>query len=211
VINARDAMPDGGIIALSTRNVRIGAADSGPAAGVQPGDYVEIEVRDTGLGMTPAILAKACEPFFSYASVAMELESSSPNTPNGCGETVLIVEDDVAVRQSMVRGLDELGYVPIEAPDPLQALALLQSGIQFDLLIADVGLPHLSGPQLAEIARARHPELKVLFVTGYAEHLMDCSHQPGIQIMSKPFTLLKLATAVRRSVDLHTFRGRLLM
>jgi DNA-binding NtrC family response regulator len=146
-------------------------------------------------------------------AVALDLESSGPNFPEDCGESVLIVEDDADVRRSIAHALDELGYLPIEAPDPLQAVVSLQSGMHIDLLIADVSLPYLNGRQLADIARARHPELKVLFVTGHthSKYACDFSLDHGMQVLSKPFTSSRLAAEVRRLVDSRSPRHRFLM
>ncbi|MFP3373410.1 response regulator, partial [Pseudomonas sp. SIMBA_068] len=86
------------------------------------------------------------------------------------GESVVVVEDDPAVRMLVVNVLGELGYTAHQAGDARTALPLLESDLRVDLLVTDVGLPGLNGRQLAEIGRQIRPELKVLFITGYAEH-----------------------------------------
>ena len=88
----------------------------------------------------------------------------------GAGETVLVVEDDSAVRLIISDVLRDLGYASVEAGDGQAALPMLTSNTALDLLITDVGLPGLNGRQVAEIARQHRPDLKILFVTGYAEH-----------------------------------------
>jgi PAS domain S-box-containing protein len=119
--------------------------------------------------------------------------------PLGSGETVLVVEDDPSVRLLIGEVLRELGYACHEAADGQAALPLLASNIRLDLMISDVGLPGLNGRQVAEIAREHRPDLKVLFVTGYAEHATDRGRflGPGMQMITKPFTLDALAVKIR--------------
>ena len=118
---------------------------------------------------------------------------------SGHGEVVLVVEDDAAVRQLVVEVLHELGYAAIEAMDGRAAVPILQSPQRIDLLVTDVGLPGINGRQLAEIARQHRPELKVLFVTGYAEHaaIRGGFLAPGMEMVTKPFALDQLAGRIR--------------
>jgi signal transduction histidine kinase/CheY-like chemotaxis protein len=120
--------------------------------------------------------------------------------PAGTGETVLVVEDDAAVRMVIVNVLEELGYAACEAEHADEALAILQSDRQIDLLISDVGLPGLNGRQLAEIARQGRPGLKVLFVTGYAQGAAVRSGflDHGMDMLTKPFQIDTLAIKVRQ-------------
>ena len=119
------------------------------------------------------------------------------------GETVLVVEDEPAVRVLVLETLRELGYTALEAADGPAGLRVLQSDVQIDLLVTDVGLPGLNGRQLADAARELRPELKVLFVTGYAHNaaigngLLD----PGMEMITKPFALDALADKVRAMLD----------
>jgi CheY-like chemotaxis protein len=101
------------------------------------------------------------------------------------------VEDDATVRLLITQVLDELGYRYIEAPDAPTAIPHLESAQPIDLLVTDVGLPHINGRQLAEIGRQHRPALKVLFITGYAENVaVRASLFPsGMQVMTKPFVL----------------------
>ncbi len=103
-----------------------------------------------------------------------EIHEPQVNTPHAPyaqdGETVLIVEDDPAVRVLVSAVLSELGYAFVEAADANGAVPILQSGQRIDLLISDVGLPGMNGRQLAEIGRQIRPDLPILFITGYAEH-----------------------------------------
>jgi len=120
--------------------------------------------------------------------------------PVGAGETVLVVEDDAAVRMVIVNVLDELGYTACEAEHAEEAFAILQTSRQIDLMISDVGLPGLNGRQLAEIARQTRPGLKVLFVTGYAQGAAVRSGflDHGMDMLTKPFQIDTLAIKVRQ-------------
>ena len=119
------------------------------------------------------------------------------------GETVLIVEDDAAVRMLVSEVLSELGYAFVEASDASSALPIIDSDQRIDLLISDVGLPGMNGRQLAEIGRQFRPELKVLFITGYAEHaaVRGGFLDPGMQLITKPFTFDLLTTKVREMIS----------
>ncbi|KPC25581.1 PAS-like protein [Pseudomonas syringae pv. cilantro] len=119
------------------------------------------------------------------------------------GETVLIVEDDSAVRALVSEVLSELGYAFIEASDAPGAVPILESGQRIDLLISDVGLPGMNGRQLAEIARQLRPELKVLFITGYAEHAAVRAGflETGMQLITKPFAFDHLTSKVREMIE----------
>jgi PAS domain S-box-containing protein len=120
--------------------------------------------------------------------------------PAGRGETVLVIEDDASVRMIVLEVLRELGYKTIEAVDGPAALPILESDRKIDLMISDVGLPGLNGRQVAEIARQHRPDLRVLFITGYAENAAIragfLGH--GMQMMTKPFAVDALATKVRQ-------------
>jgi CheY-like chemotaxis protein len=122
--------------------------------------------------------------------------------PHGAGETVLLVEDDASVRLLIAEVLRELGYASLEAADGQAALPLLASPARMDLMITDVGLPGLNGRQLAEIAREHRPDLRILFVTGYAEHATDRSRflGAGMDMITKPFTLDALAIKIREMI-----------
>jgi PAS domain S-box-containing protein len=125
------------------------------------------------------------------------------NAPRGQGETVLVVEDDATVRLLVTEVLDELGYRYLEAADARTAIPILESAREIDLLVTDVGLPHMNGRQLAEIARQHRPELKVLFVTGYAENaaVRGGFLAPGMEMMTKPFALHALGAKIRALIE----------
>ncbi len=118
------------------------------------------------------------------------------------GETVLIVEDDPAVRVLVSQVLSELGYAFVEAGDADSALPIIESAQRIDLMISDVGLPGMNGRQLAEIGRQIRPDLKVLFITGYAEHaaVRGGFLDPGMQLITKPFTFDLLTAKVREMI-----------
>ena len=120
------------------------------------------------------------------------------------GQTVLVVDDEPAVRMLVVEVLAELGLDHLEAEDAPSGLALLQTGVRIDLLVTDIGLPGgMDGRALAEAARAIRPDLKILFITGYAENfaLPDTALAPSTKILTKPFTMETLAARVRDYLD----------
>jgi PAS domain S-box-containing protein len=119
------------------------------------------------------------------------------------GETVLIVDDDRAVRMLVTEVLNDLGYASLEAVDGSSALKVLNSTADIDLLITDVGLPGgMNGRQIADAARSHRPDLKVLFITGYAETAVVRNGylEPGTQILTKPFTMEALAMKIREMI-----------
>jgi CheY-like chemotaxis protein len=119
---------------------------------------------------------------------------------SGSAETVLVVEDDPAVRAHSAELLSELGYPVVEASDGVAALEVLGREPGVKLLFTDVGLPGgMNGHQLAQEARRRRPEIKVLFTTGYAKAAIvhDGRLDPGVQLITKPFTYDALADKVR--------------
>jgi PAS domain S-box-containing protein len=116
------------------------------------------------------------------------------------GETVLVVDDEPTVRMLVTEVLQDLGYGAIEAVDGPAGLEVLRSSARIDLLVSDVGLPGgMNGRQLADAGQALRPELKVLFITGYAENaVMGGKHlTPGMSVLTKPFSLDALATRIR--------------
>lgn len=244
-INSRDAMPDGGRLTIAGRNAHLSARDLVHSDRGEAGDYVEIRVADTGLGMPADVLAKAFDPFYttkpqgqgtglglsmvygfvqqSRGDVMIESREGMGTTirlflprhhglPDeaappaqaaalpGTGETVLVIEDDPAVRLLVLQVLQELGYRAIETADERDAIPILQSEHHLDLLISDVGLPGMSGRRLAELARASRPGLPVLFMTGYAREAADQAEflDAGMEIITKPFAVDELGQRVNR-------------
>jgi PAS domain S-box-containing protein len=250
VINARDAMPDGGKLTIETCNAHLDSAYAARQRGVKPGQYVCICVTDTGTGMDADTMARAFEPFFTtkpigqgtglglsmiygfaqqsegYAKIYSEVgtgttlklylpryrgsadtEDTVPQLTNAHtaddGEVVLVVEDEPIVRGLIVDQLQELGYVALEAVDGPKGLEVLQSKRRIDLLITDMGLPGLNGRQVADAARDLRPNLKVLFMTGYAENAALASGflEPGMEMITKPFAMEALATRIRTMIE----------
>ena len=116
------------------------------------------------------------------------------------GETVLIVDDEPSVRMLVTEVLEDLGYTAIEAADSVAGLKLLQSDMRIDLLVTDVGLPGgMNGRQMADAGRQRRADLKVLFITGYAENsVIGNGHlEPGMAVLTKPFAMEALASRIK--------------
>jgi PAS domain S-box-containing protein len=147
---------------------------------------------EPGQGTTVTLLLPRAEPA-SLTAPAMPVE-----TPTGAGETVLIVEDVPAVRAFIAAVLQDLDYRIMQASEGAEAMPILDSGAAIDLLLTDVGLPGMNGRQLAEYARGRRPDLKILFVSGYAENVAARTSllSAGMDIISKPFTVDALALKV---------------
>jgi PAS domain S-box-containing protein len=247
-INARDAMPDGGKLTITTANARLdgGAADT-PA--LSPGDYICIGVTDTGAGMSAEVAARAFDPFFTtkpigqgtglglsmiygfarqsdghvtidsklgqgtsvklylprhHGEIAAQLASAVRAAEHAAtGETVLVVEDEPVVRAVILEMLREQGYRTLDAVDGPSGLRMLRNRGRIDLLVTDVGLPGMNGRQLADQARETRPDLKVLFITGYAESvaIADGFLQPGMEMITKPFELDNLSGRIRAMIS----------
>ena len=126
-----------------------------------------------------------------------------PAPAPGAGETVLVVDDEPSVRILVSDLLEELGYTALEAADGAGGLEVLQSNVRVDLLISDVGLPGMmNGRQMADAARVGRPDLKVLFITGYAETalLNNGQLEEGMSVLTKPFTVETLAARIRELI-----------
>lgn len=124
--------------------------------------------------------------------------------PTGAGETVLVIDDEALVRMLIVDVLEEAGYNAIEAADGPSGLQILESEVTIDLLITDVGLPGgMNGRQVAEAARVLRPNLKVLFVTGFAENSLVGRSQlpPGMEIVTKPFVIAELTAKITDMIE----------
>jgi CheY-like chemotaxis protein len=134
---------------------------------------------------------------------AVILKQREREAPRGQGETILVVEDDATVRLILADVLEELGYDVLLASDARPAIPILQSDRRIDLMVSDVMLPHVNGRKLAEIARASRPDLKVLFVTGYAENATFRGDflDPGMDMLTKPFDLDALGAKVRAMIE----------
>ena len=123
----------------------------------------------------------------------------------GAGETVLVIDDEPTVRMLILEVLAEAGYAALEAEDGPTGLKILNSGARIDLLVTDVGLPGgMNGRQVADAAREARPDLKVLFVTGYAENAaVGNGHlEPGMEVVTKPFVMAELAAKITQMIEL---------
>jgi signal transduction histidine kinase len=249
VLNARDAMPNGGMLMIETFNRKLDRDFTNAYENLLPGDYVVLSVTDTGSGMPENVISRAFDPFFttkpigqgtglglsmiygftkqSHGHVSIEsqvghgttvqlflprfhgdkdeeevsLEGQAVEAQDG--ETILIVEDDPAVRALVCQVLGELGYAYLEAGDAVGAVPILESTQRIDLMISDVGLPGMNGRQLADIGRQMRPDLKVLFITGYAENagVRAGFLDTGMQMITKPFAFDQLTAKVREMIE----------
>lgn len=130
---------------------------------------------------------------------------TASRAPTGEGKVVLVIDDEPIIRMLIAEVLDEAGFSVIEAPDGPAGLSVLHSNAVIDLLITDVGLPNgMNGRQVADAARVSRPDLKVLFITGYAENAAvgNGPLENGMFIMSKPFEMDKLADRIRQILDI---------
>ena len=249
VVNARDAMPRGGRIMVATENRKLKADSLMRGNGVRPGSYVALLVRDTGVGIDPAMHARIFEPFFTtkepgkgtglglstvYGIVQQsgghvtvesapgegatftlllprhlggEAASTSKvdrrRLPGGT-ETLLLVEDEAAVRSSARRLLERQGYTVLEARHGGDALRIVEeSGRQIDLVVTDLVMPEMGGKELAERLRAHRPGLKVLFMSGYTEKVIAAGGvmPPNTGFVEKPFTVEQLMRRLREILD----------
>ena len=240
-VNARDAMDGTGKLAIRTRNQTMQANAVGD---IRAGEYLVIEVTDTGCGMTPEVKERAFEPFFTTKSVgkgtglglsqifgfahqsggevgiesqlgkgttvsiylprtdakadnvrkhpAMQVRTEEDMTVPGA--RILLVEDDPRVRTATVGALEDLGYEPIACSSGAEALALFDS-MEFDLVISDVIMPEMTGPEMVRELKSRHGDIAVLFVTGYVGE-GEGDDLVGYDLLRKPFTVSTLASAV---------------
>jgi len=247
VVNARDAMPDGGQLTVATANVVLDATYAASHVGVTPGAYVLLRVTDTGSGMEASVLEHIFEPFFTtkgvdkgtglglatiYGIIKQHGGSifvcSQPghgttfevywpvSTGDDCtpastlptavpigAATILLVEDDDAVRQVTTRHLQSLGYTVCTAALPsIAEVVLCAQGDDIDLLLTDVKMPECSGPQLYAAVRTRFPRLRVLYMSGYISDALgpDGLLDPGTPLLEKPFTSATLAQKVHEAL-----------
>jgi two-component system cell cycle sensor histidine kinase/response regulator CckA len=257
-VNARDAMPDGGKVAVRTGNVGADECARYGQPTLQTADYVLIEVADSGTGIAPEIMDKIFEPFFTTKEVgkgtglglstvygivkqmggfiyadsevgrgttfriflprlAAGATASAPEEAvaaptlvpdavpakpavdlTGRG-TILLVEDEEGLRGLNARGLASRGYTVLEAANGVEAIRVLEEhNGEIDLVVSDVVMPEMDGPTLLKEMRKGNPDLKMIFVSGYAEEAFE-KNLPGGQFtfLAKPFTLKQLVATVK--------------
>ena len=248
VVNARDALPQGGQITLSVGNVDLDESHDKRYAQVVPGPYVMFSVSDDGVGMSPEVLSCIFEPFFTtkpiglgtglgLATVHGIVEQSggyiwadsapgqgttfkvylpSIDEPldvevgsilaeeSQCSETILLVEDDDSVRALAERVLQTQGYVVLVADGPLEAIRLTELYLgSIHLMVTDVIMPQMSGPELARRQSTRRPATRILYMSGYSGGAIDHHGvlDPGTNFLKKPFGPGELTRKVREVLD----------
>ena len=241
IINARDAMPDGGTVTIAVENRAV--ADD---PGLEPGDYVLIALSDTGTGIAPDVLEKVMEPFFTtkelgkgsglglsmvygfaqqsngafrlhsvlgegtraeiwlprapdQASPAPRAPVDEADSPAAAALRILLVDDHEDVRTTTIAMLEDLGHTVVGAANGAEALKALHKGdCDYELMISDYAMPHLSGTDFLKEARLLCPGVPALIITGYAEADAVRDRPEGVDILLKPFTARALEKAVAR-------------
>ena len=244
VVNARDAMPNGGRVTIETRTVALGADDWPDDPDLKPGQYVRLTVADTGAGMTEPVRAKIFEPFFTtkgvgkgtglglavvhgamkqsggYISVASEVgvgttftllfpavsapPEPAPEAPHlsaGGTETILLVEDEDAVRAITRLSLVGQGYRVIAVSSGAEAIrAAEEHAGAIDLLVTDVVMPEMGGRHLARVLHRHDPALRVVYMSGYTDEVvLHCDRTEAF--LQKPFSPQVLVSKVRDMLD----------
>jgi PAS domain S-box-containing protein len=250
VVNARDAMPEGGKIAIRTANVSVTSGCHDPSAPELPsGSYVLLDVSDTGCGMDEATRARIFEPFFTtkeqgmgtglglatvygiikqsggyiyvqsepgcgatfkiyFPSIVAPREATAETTPPSLSSdtkaTVLVVEDEDAVRTIVAHALARSGHTVLQARSGADALEVgARHPGRIDLLVTDVVMPQMSGCQLAERLAASRPAMKVLYISGYTDEAIVRHGLLSAQLsfLQKPFTGDVLVQRVNQVLD----------
>ncbi len=249
VVNARDAMLDGGTLTLETHNVYFDQSFPNNYAKSRIGHYVMIAVTDTGIGMSAETQARIFEPFFTtknkgkgaglglstvygivkktggniwvysepgrgstfkvYLPRAFENGESAVTPPslNKKGKasgTILLVEDEVAVRQLILNKLSTEGYKIYDAGNGLEALELTKDGLKsVDLVVTDIVMPHMGGVELVAELKKKWPDVNVLFISGYTENtaVKEKAWDQKINFLQKPFALHELCSRVENLIS----------
>ncbi len=247
-VNARDAMPDGGVLTVSTANLTLNKENALTHSEIVPGEYVTLSVSDTGEGMNDETKSRLFEPFFStkgkgkgtglglatvYGIAKQSGGAIEVISESGCGavfhfylprtygtpaakevprrtssptgsETVLLVEDEILVRQFTRRVLSRLGYVVLEAESIEDAIRICEvHSMPIHLLLTDVVMPDMNGVELYSRLRANRSDLKALFMSGYAEDAITRHGvlAEGTGFIQKPFKMEILANRIRQTLD----------
>lgn len=247
-LNARDAMPTGGTLTIESANLHLDESDLADVDELVPGDYVVLQIRDTGTGMSPKTTAHAFEPFFTtkevgqgsglglsmvygfakqsggHVSIASEeghgttiklflpraktvpsqpAVKTETGMPRGKGETILVIEDDSGVLDLAVTMLERLGYRVMAAGSVPEARKMLTDGTAIRLVFSDVVLPGgISGPEFVRDLRTHHPDIKVVFRSGYPAETVSADNavQAGDVLLSKPFRIRQVADAMHTAL-----------
>lgn len=248
-INARDAMPQGGKIEITTQSVCIDEDSVLPELDIKSGKYSTLVVKDTGTGMSEEVKSHIFEAFFTtkdsghgtglglatcnniikdnggYITVDSEVgqgttftvylpeversvdyapETEDVGFPTGGNETILVAEDEPALREMVSTILQDQGYTVLQAQDGREALLLLQNHInrKIDLLLADVLMPHINGLELAQRLGTICPGTKVLLTSGYGDNCTSFAELgQDFPFVQKPFLPATLAKKVREILD----------
>ncbi len=248
-VNARDAMPDGGTLAIDTADAELDAAYAETTPSGVGGRYVRLTVSDTGKGMDAETVAQVFEPFFTtkeigkgtglglatvygivkqaggYIWVSSEpghgatfkayfprieapaeipAERHAGDVPPGGTETILVVEDDPAVRTFAKQVLERAGYTVLWAGSPDGALALARAPHgRIDLLFTDVVMPGINGRVLAGRLESILPDLRTVFTSGFTENgiVRDGVLEPDLRYLAKPYSARDLLVAIRAALD----------
>ncbi len=254
VVNARDAMPDGGILLIETANVVLDEEYPRTHATARPGPHVLLSVTDTGCGMDAGTQARVFEPFFTtkpigqgtglglatvygivkqsgghiwvYSEVGRgtsfkiyfprhtgpgEAEAPAESCQDEAARavpdaTILLVEDDIAVRNVVRRLLERHGYRVVDVPTGGQALTTLaDSALAVDLVISDIVMPEMSGLELRERLRTLRPGLPLLLMSGYSQEAITRLGNPASlgPLVEKPFTAQAILESVRRVLTME--------
>ncbi|MEM6934561.1 MAG: ATP-binding protein, partial [Pseudomonadota bacterium] len=250
VVNARDAMPEGGKVTLKTSNWTIPRATMQNGVALPAGEFVEIRVTDNGSGIPEEVLDRMFDPFFTtkaqgqgtglglstvYGIVKQSggfifaennadkgaslrvllpaLGTSQPDMPperpveirrDLTGQAaVLLVEDEDSIRSVGSRALKQRGYEVFEAASAEDAMEMLDdSSLKVDVLVSDVVMPGMDGPTFAQKARVLRPELRLIFMSGYAEdNFRNSEIHKDFLFLPKPFSINELTAKVKEALE----------